>query len=184
MNKHKNINNLVEVKLLKNKNKLLMLGIIIIIILFTIPIISASFFGIGAMNTIEKNKTIELNGVKITVPETDNFTKNDSTTLSYYDLIHSNYENLDLDEIDNFNKEGSAHQYRDFTNDIEIMVINSSDAPYLQNYEDGKIIDSVELEGRMFQQKKKLGDKVVLVWVYDENGEDLSQVIIDSIFLA
>ncbi len=64
------------------------------------------------------------------------------------------------------------------------MVINSSDAPFLQNYEDGKIIDSVELEGRMFQQKKKLGDKVVLVWVYDENGEDLSQVIIDSIFLA
>lgn len=164
------------------KDSAQILGVCVGIIAIIVILITAASFILDydSNPAIDNNKTMTLNGISITVPETNNYTVNDSTTLSYFDFNKNKDYSLNLDIVENFNTEGTAHEYRDFEHHIEIMVINSSDVPYIDNYDDGEVIDSVELDGRYFQQKKTLGDKVVLVWVYDDKGKSLAQKIINS----
>ena len=69
------------IKMKFNENKIFMILIGLLIVTLIIPTISASIFG---SNTIENNKTIDLNGVRLTVPNSDNFTINESSTLDYH----------------------------------------------------------------------------------------------------
>lgn len=160
-----------------NNNKIFTIFIGLLVLALILPTVSSSLFG---SDRIENNKTIDLNGVRLTVPNSDNFTINDSSTLDYYSYSKKNEEKLDLDKVDHFNSNGTAHEYFDAANQIRIMVINSSDVPYISADSDGEVVDSVELEGRIFQQQKTLNNKVVLVWVYEDNGQDLSKKIINS----
>lgn len=122
-----------------------------------IAIIFTAWTYIADFNTdhIENNTTITLNGVTITVPQTDNYTINNTDTLDYYDFMKSEYKELNLSKIDNWNKEGTAHSYNDNKHSLTIMVINSSDVPYIHEYDDGEVVDAFDDgTGRYFQQKK------------------------------
>lgn len=104
----------------------------------------------------------------------------ESETLDYYNFNTNGKYGLELEKIDNFNTPGTAHEYYDHANNVRIMVINSSDVPYISQYDDGEVIGDIEGEGRYFQEKKTINDKVVLVWVYDDDGQGLAQKIVES----
>ncbi len=156
-------------------------GCVGIIVLLVILISAWSFISdYDPDPTIQNNTTISLNDITLTVPKSDNYKINDSATLDYYHFNTNGDYSLDLDKIDNFNKKETAHEYYDYANHINIMVINSTDVPYISQYDDGEVVDSVEGDGRYFQQKKTFEGKVVLVWVYDDKGKSLAQKIINS----
>lgn len=158
------------------------LGICVgIIVVLLVIILAASFIlDYDPTTTIEDNKTIALNGVMLTVPVSSNYSVNNSTKLDYYSYMKSDYGKLDLGKIDNFNAEGTASEYYDFNNHIKVMVINQTDVPYITSDDEGETIDSVEGEGRVFQQQRTIDGKVVLVWVYDDCGKSLAKKIVDN----
>ena len=93
--------------------------IAVIVILIT----AASFImDLDTRTSIENNKTIELNGVQITVPETSNYSINENASLW-------NVNDTDKFGIENEAKivEGNAYQYHDSVNNISIYVFKKKD---------------------------------------------------------
>lgn len=156
-------------------------GCIGLILLLVILMFAAAYITDLDFNpVIDNNTTIELNNVTITVPQSNNTITNNSTTLDYFNFNKGGYNDLDLNEVDNFNTKGTAHEYHDIQNDIKIMVIDKQNLPYIDKYKDGEQVDAPDGGERYFQQKKTINDKVVIVWVYQEHGKGLSQKIINS----
>ena len=85
-------------------------GCIGLILLLVILMFAAAYITDLDFNpVIDNNTTIELNNVTITVPQSNNTITNNSTTLDYFNFNKGGYNDLDLNEVDNFNTKGTAH---------------------------------------------------------------------------
>ena len=160
-----------------NKKRILL----ITTILTTILIIPATTAGIldWGQNTIPDNTTITLNKVNITVPQSPEATTNTTSTLDYYSYQKKD-DKLDLEKADNFNTPGTATEYNDPKHKIQIMVINTTDAPHITSEDDGELSQNVEGEFNAYQYQRTLPGKVVLVWAYSDDSRELGKLIIDS----
>lgn len=156
----------------KNKH-ILKIFIGILLLLLILPP-SFSFFDFGP-NTIENNKTIELNGVRLTVPESNNYSTNDSCTLSH--VNDTNKFGNDLIKSSEITT-GNAYQYFDYEHNLSIWVCDANRTAYTEQA-DGMEIETYDgqLE-RDFWQKRTLGDKTIVMYVTED--EKLSKLIIDS----
>ena len=127
--------------------------------------------------TIENNKTIEVNGVRITVPETSNYTINENASLW-------NVNDTKKFGIENEAKivEGNAYQYYDGVNNISIYVADANRTAYsdVPDFSELTTLDG-DID-RTHIEKKSVGDKVVVMYVTE--GKGLSKLIIDSATIA
>ena len=141
-------------------------------ILIIILLVAASFImDIDTRSSIENNKTIELNGVQITVPESNNFTINESASI---------WNINDSKKFDNYTniREGNAWHYHDNVNNISLYVADANRTAY-SDEPDFSRMESFEGElERTHIEKKNVGDKVVVLYITE--GKGLSKLIIDS----
>lgn len=151
----------------------LILFVGIITLILTITTVSSSFFDFDASTSIEHNKTIELNGVKITVPESNNSIINESCSLKNV----NDTEKFGFKESINITT-GNAYSYIDKDNNISIYVADNNRTSYsdIPDFSELTTMDG-ELD-RTHIEKKTLNDKTVLIYVTE--GNDLSKRIINS----
>jgi len=148
-------------------------GICIGIILI---ITAASFImDYDSSTSIENNTTIELNGVKLVVPQSDNYSINESASLS-------NINDTDKFGIgSNITKE-NAVQYYDYVNHISIYVCDSNKTAYsdISDYSEIDVLDGET--DRTHIEKRTVGDKTIVMYV--QEGKGLSKLIINSASLV
>lgn len=147
----------------------LCIGTIAVIIIL---IAAASFvLDLDTRTSIENNKTIELNGVEITVPETTNYSINENESLWNYNDTEKFGYNSNITA-------GNAVQYYDYVNKVNIYVADANRTAYsdVPDFSELETFDG-ELE-RTHIEKKNVGDKVVYMYVTE--GKGLSKLIIDS----
>jgi hypothetical protein len=146
-----------------------------IAILLAIIFIASAILDFDPRTTIENNTTIELNGIQITVPQTSNYTINESDALwNYNDTDKYGIEHLD--EIRN----GNAWSYYDYSHNITIYVAYSNRTAYSDVPDFSTMESNVDYgrEGRTHYEKRTLGDKIVYVEVLEE--KELSKKIVAS----
>ncbi|RAP46835.1 MAG: hypothetical protein BZ135_03215 [Methanosphaera sp. rholeuAM6] len=121
--------------------------------------------------TIENNTTIELNGVTITVPQTNNYTINENASLW-------NINDTDKFGFDNNITKENAYQYHDYVNRIDVYVADNNRTAYsdIPDYSDMDVFDGDS--GRTHIEKRTVGDKTVFIYVTE--GKGLSKRIVDS----
>ena len=156
------------------KKSLYIFGLCIgIILIITFTTVSSSFLDFGTSTGIEHNKTIELNGIKITVPESNNSSINESSSLRNV----NDTEKFGFKESVNITS-GNAYNYIDKNNNIIIYVADNNRTSYsdIPDFSEFTTMDG-ELD-RTHIEKKTVGDKTVLLYVTE--GNDLSKQIINS----
>ncbi len=90
----------------------------IILLIIAIAVIASAIIDFDPSTTIENNTTIELNGIQITVPQTNNYTINDSAALWNVNDTDK-YGTYHVDEI----RQGNAWSYYDENHNITICCI-------------------------------------------------------------
>ena len=145
-----------------------------IIALFLVIIVVASFIiDYDASPTIENNTTIELNGIQITVPQSSNYTVNESTRLwNFNDTEKFGYEHDD--EI----AEGNAWCYSDDVNNVTIYVAYANRTAYSDTPDFSTMEPDDTSSARIHYEKRTVGDKIVYVRVIE--GKELSKKIVAS----
>ena len=150
----------------------LCLGIILLLVVIIVG--GSAILDFDPRSTIENNTTVELNGLHVTVPQTTNYTINESSRLyNHNDTDKFGYQNVD--EI----AEGNAWCYQDDINNVTVYVAYSNRTSY-SDIPDFSEMDSVT-DGsgkREHIEKRNVGDRVVYVRVVE--GKDLSKKIVAS----
>lgn len=139
--------------------------------LLLIIAVSSFILDYDPSTTIENNTTIELNGVTITVPQTNNYTINENASLT-------NINDTDKFGFGSNITKGNAYQYIDTVNKIEIYVADNNRTSY-SDIPDFSDLDSFEGDlDRIHTEKRTVGDKTVYMYVTE--GKGLSKRIIES----
>ena len=139
--------------------------------LLLIIAVSSFILDYDPSTTIENNTTIELNGVTITVPQTNNYTINQNASLT-------NINDTDKFGFGSNITKGNAYQYIDPVNKIEIYVADNNRTSY-SDIPDFSDLDSFEGDlDRIHTEKRTVGDKTVYMYVTE--GKGLSKRIIES----
>lgn len=148
-----------------NYKNIILIGLVILCL---IPTVTASLFG---ANTIENNKTIDINGLIITVPETGNYSINESTTLSNVN---------DTEKFGMFSpvSENNSWEYYDGEHDISLYVADSNRTAYsdIPDYHELTTLDGDSERTNIV--KKTVGDKTLVVYVTE--GDNLAELIAES----
>lgn len=126
--------------------------------------------------TIQNNTTINLNGVTLTVPKTNNYTIIDNATL---------YHINDTDKfgmLSNVTK-GNAYEYSDTEHDVYIYVSDNNRTAYAEEPEGRKIMDSDGSESaRTYENIRHIGNKTIVSHVVEQ--KQLGTKIVNSATLT
>ncbi|MBQ6218280.1 MAG: hypothetical protein IJH55_07050 [Romboutsia sp.] len=142
-------------------------GIIIVIIaIFMI-------LDIGFDPVIHNNTTVTIDKYTLTVPQTDNFTINDSYSYFY----EKDFEKYGMDNYTNATANNSINYY-DYNHNVSIDILDKNKTSYTDQ-PDGEEIVPIEMSGRYIHQKKDMGDKLVVVTTHEDRG--LARNIINSV---
>ena len=146
----------------------------LIIILFILINIASFIIDYDPSTTIENNTTIELNGVTLTVPQSNNYSINESASLW-------NFNDTEKFGIGNNISQGNAYQYHDYEYEIDIYVADNNRTAY-SDIPDFSELETLEGDSdRTHIEKRTLGDKTIVIYVTE--GKDLSKKIVESAHL-
>ena len=135
----------------------------------TIIVILIAIFALSAImdfdpsTTIENNTTITLNGIKITVPQTSNYTINDNASLWHVNDTEKFGMNNNITK-------GNAWQYYDPEHNISIYVADSNRTAHSDTPDSSEL---TLLDGdteRTHIEKKTIGDKTIVMYVTEGKG--------------
>lgn len=122
--------------------------------------------------TIKNNTTVVVDGIKFTVPKTENYTIQENERLWHED----DWENFGA--TSNIT-EGNAYRYHDPNHGIEIFVSDSNRTSYGNDSEGRSVLsgDGTE-DGRTFVNVRHMGNKTVVTHVFEQ--KQLGTKIINS----
>lgn len=116
----------------------------IIILIFII----FSIMDIGLDPVIHNNTTITIDKYTLTVPQTDNYTINDSYSYFY----EKDFEKYGMDNYINATANNSI-QYHDSSHNVSIDILDKNKTSYTDQ-SDGEEIVPIEMSGRYIKQKR------------------------------
>lgn len=159
-----------------NGESLSIFGILgVIIIGFIVILAVASFImDYDPSTTIQNNTTIDLNGITLTVPKTENSTIDKNASLLNINESKKVGENMLASEV----TAGTAYQYYDYENNLIIWVCDANSTSYTDEHEEMTIENSDGQLKRDFWQKRTIGNKTIVMYVTE--GKVLSKQIIES----